>query len=474
MSRSEALPPPVDALFPARATRMRLDELLSRELEAAGARVLAGPVMPTLGAEPLRDGLRRFDFAHPQPLEELIRWTIGMLEQGTVHMNSPRYFGLFNPPASFPSQCADRIAGAFNPQLASSGSSPAPVEIEAHVIRAMAARAGLPAGSGGHFTTSGSEANYTALVCALTRAEPRFGTEGLRAFAGPAAMYTSRACQPAWFKIAHHAGIGRAGLRLIDTDGSGRMDPRALAAAVSRDRSTGVVPVLVSGTAGTTSAGMIDPLADCARIAREHGAWYHVDAAWGGAALASGRLRQLLSGIESADSITVDAHKWFSTTMGCGMFITRYPRVLSEAFRVTAEFMPSSDARLDPYLNSLQWSRRFMGLRLFLSLAAAGWDGYAAHVERAAAVIERVRERLVGHGWRVANDSGLAVLCVLPPPGSLAVRGIVQRVLESGRAWVAVASHEGREVVRICATHGEIAQSDVDVLIEALQAACGN
>src|SRR4029077_14284910 len=121
------------------------------------------------------------------------------------------------------------------------------------------------------------------------------GTEGLRALAGPAAMYSSRACQPAWFKIAHHAGIGRAGLRLIDTDGSGRMDPQALAAAVTRDRSAGVVPVLISSTAGTTSAGMIDPLAECARIAREHGAWYHIDAAWGGAALASGRLAPLLA-----------------------------------------------------------------------------------------------------------------------------------------------------------------------------------
>jgi glutamate/tyrosine decarboxylase-like PLP-dependent enzyme len=229
--------------------------------------------------------------------------------------------------------------------------------------------------------------------------------------------------------------------------------------------------VLISSTAGTTSAGMIDPLADCARIAREHGAWHHIDAAWGGAALASGRLAPLLAGIESADSVTVDAHKWFSTTMGCGMFITRYPQVLSETFRVTAEFMPSSNTRLDPYLNSLQWSRRFMGLRLFLSLASAGWDGYAAHVERAAAVIGQVRERLIGHGWRVANDSALAVLCVLPPPGSLAVRGIVRRVLESGRAWVAVASHEGSEVVRICATHGETSQGDVDELIAALQTA---
>jgi glutamate/tyrosine decarboxylase-like PLP-dependent enzyme len=114
-----------------------------------------------------------------------------------------------------------------------------------------------------------------------------------------------------------------------------------------------------------------------------------------------------------------------------------------------------------------------MGLRLFLSLASAGWDGYGAHVERAAAVIERVRERLVAHGWRVANDSALAVLCLLPPPGSLTPRGIVQRVLESARAWVAVASHEGREVVRICATHGETSASDVDELIDALQAASG-
>jgi len=470
MSRHDALPPPVAALFPAREVRTRIDDLLTRALDAANARVVAGPVMPALDRVKLRRELEQFDFVRPRSLEDLIAWTIAVMEQGVVHMNNPRYFGLFNPPASFPSQCADRISGAFNPQLASSGSSPAPVEIEAHVIRVLAARAGLPAGSGGHFTTSGSEANYTALVCALTRAEPRFAAEGVRAFAGPVAMYASRACQPAWFKIAHHAGIGRSALKLIDTDGSGRLDARALAAAVARDRNAGVVPVLISSTAGTTSAGMVDPLIECERIAREHGAWYHVDAAWGGAALASERLRSHLCGIETADSITVDAHKWFSTTMGCGMFLTRYPEVLSEAFRVAAEFMPSSNAQLDPYLNSLLWSRRFMGLRLFLSLAAAGWDGYAAHVERAVAVIEEVKERLEAGGWTPANDSRLAVLCMLPPAGYPPVREIVRRLLESARAWAAVASHEGRDVVRICATHGEIARSDVDELVSALEA----
>jgi glutamate/tyrosine decarboxylase-like PLP-dependent enzyme len=463
-----AAPPP--ALFPDAATRIRVDDALTRALIAAGARVAAGSVTPTIDRAQLRRELEQFDFAAPRALDELMAWTIECLEHGVVHMNHPRYFGLFNPAANFPSQCADRIAGSFNPQLASSGSSPAPVEIEAHVIRALARRAGLPEDSAGHFTTSGSEANYTALLCALTRAEPRFESEGVRAFAGPLAMYTSRECQPAWFKIVHQAGIGRDSLRLIGTDGRGRMDTQALRRRVAEDQARRFVPVLISATAGTTGAGMIDPLDECARICREHGIWYHVDAAWGGAVLASERLRGLLDGMELADSVTIDAHKWFATTMGCGMFITREPKVLSEAFKVAAEFMPSSVTALDPYLNTVQWSRRFLGLRLFLSLAAAGWEGYGVHVERAVEVAARVREQLLARGWQVANDSQLAVLCVVPPAGYPPIRDIVKRVLASGRAWVAVAKTEGREVVRVCVTHGETSTADVEELVAALEA----
>jgi len=468
---AEQLPPPPAALFPDAGVRLRIEDALTRELLAASERVAHGGVMPTLDRTALRQELAGFDFARPRALEELIAWTIGRLEHGVVHMNHPRYFGLFNPPANFPAQCADRIAGSFNPQLASSGSSPAPVEIEAHVIRAVAARAGLPAGSAGHFTTSGSEANYTALLCALTRAEPRFATEGARAFAGPVSMYTSRECQPAWFKIVHQAGIGRDALHLVATDGHGRLDPEALRRALAADRAQGRVPVLISPTAGTTGAGAIDPLGACAELAQQQGLWCHVDAAWGGAALASARLRPLLAGIERADSLTIDAHKWFATTMGCGMFITRAPEVLSEAFTVAAEFMPSSVTQLDPYLNSVQWSRRFLGLRLFLSLAAAGWEGYGQHVERACEVAARIRSDLLERGWEVANDSQLAVLCVRPPPGAAPIRDIVKRVLASGRAWVALAKTEGREVLRICITHGESSLADVAELVSALGSA---
>ena len=461
---------PTPALFPGQASRERIDDLLTRELTAANQRVALGSVMPTLDMGRFRQELVEFDFEAPRPIESVLTWSIRQLEHGAVHMTHPRYFGLFNPAPTAPAQWADRMAGAFNPQLASSGSSPAPVEIEAHVIRAIATRAGLPPESGGHFTTSGSEANYTALICALTRAEPRFGADGARAFPGPVALYTSRECHPAWLKIAHQAGVGRSALRLVATDGRGRMDSQALADAVLRDRRDGVTPVLIAATAGTTAGGMIDPLEDCANIARSNGIWYHVDAAWGGAALASEKLRGTLAGIELADSLTIDAHKWFATTMGCGMFVLRDPAVLSEAFQVGGDFMPSNASNLDPYLNTVQWSRRFLGLRLFVALAVAGWRGYAEHVEHAVGIVEAVKAGLGARGWTALNDSPLAVLCVAPPAPLGDVRGIVTRLLGSGRAWVARTKFEGREVVRICATHGETSLADVEELVSGLNA----
>jgi hypothetical protein len=119
----------------------------------------------------------------------------------------------------------------------------------------------------------------------------------------------------------------------------------------------------------------------------------------------------------------------------------------------------------------VQWSRRFLGLRLFLSLATAGWAGIGSHVERACAVIERVSEGLQAKGWTIANSSRLAVLCALPPAGAPPVREIVKRVLAGTDAWVAPTTFEGRDVVRICATHGESGEEDVERLIHALEAA---
>ena len=470
-------------LFPSRADRERWDDRLTRALAQAHDEVAAGAVTPTFDRDAFRRELAAHDFASPRAFDDVAEWTIAQLQHGVVHMTHPRYFGLFNPCPTYPAQAADRIVATFNPQLASAVTSPAAVAIEAHVISAIARRAGLPPGSAGHFTSGGSEANCTALICALTGADAGFAEHGARAFTGPPAFYVSRDSHLAWVKIAHQAGIGRAAARMVATDGAGRMDPRALAAMIADDRAAGRVPVMIAATAGTTNAGMIDPLEACHRIATESKLWFHVDAAWAGALVVSDRLRGALSGIEHADSITIDAHKWLATTMGCGMFITRHAPALTEAFHVTASFMPPNNApgwsaggaqdnsfSQDPYVTSLQWSRRFLGLRLFMGLAAAGWDGYAAHVERAVASAARIAELLSARGWRVVNRSPAAVLCLEPPSGLGEARSIVTRVVASGQAWVSVAAFEGRDIVRVCVTHGETAPQDIATLVEALNA----
>jgi glutamate/tyrosine decarboxylase-like PLP-dependent enzyme len=467
--RPRELPTNASSLFPSPANRVRWDDSLTLELLRANERIAEGPVTPSLNLSDFKRELDGFDFRTPRPLGELLSWTIDKMEHGLVHITHPRYFGLFNPAPTFPAQCADRIASAFNPQLATSTTSPAAIEIEAHVIRAVARRAGFPDQAAGHFTSGGSEANYTALLCALTRAIPEFATKGARAFEGPPVFYVSQESHLAWLKIAHQAGIGRSAVRLVATDGFGRMDQNALRDTIIGDRASGLVPIMIAATAGTTNAGMIDPLWACAELARSNGLWYHVDAAWGGALIASDRRRKVLLGIERADSVTIDAHKWFATTMGCGMFITRHPQVLSSTFQVSSSFMPSNLPSLDPYVTSIQWSRRFLGLRMFLSLAAAGWSGYAEHFERSIELAELLKYELVARGWSTANSSPLAVLCVRPPPSLGDIRSIVARVLASGRAWVAVASFEGSDVIRACVTHGETTEQDVIELAYALE-----
>ncbi len=292
---------PVPSLFYGPDEREKWDDFLTVALSEALQRIPEGPVNPTIDVEAFKLELRDFDFGSPRGLDELLPWAIEALEGGVVHLTHPRYFGLFNPSPSFPAECAERIVSAFNPQLATSTTSPIAVEMEAHVIRMIAQRAGLPTGSAGHFTSGGTEANFTALTCALTNASPHFGTDGVTAFAGAPTIYVSQDAHLAWHKIAHQSGIGRASVRLVDVDRTGRMDVSCLVEAIAADRASGRVPVMVVATAGTTGAGMIDPLTECAEIARDSRAWFHVDAAWGGALIASDRLCGALTGIEAAE-----------------------------------------------------------------------------------------------------------------------------------------------------------------------------
>jgi len=420
----------------------------------------------------IREHLERYDFSRPLSAETVLDDVVDFLESGMVHTQHPRYYGLFNPSPTFPSILADTITAALNPQLAVWSHAPVAVEIERHVVRTLGSWIGWQEDATfGHFTSGGAEANYTATLLALTRAEPRFANQGAVSFAGPTRIYASQESHLAWFKIAHQTGIGRDAVQLVPTDGSGRMDAAAFRAMVKQDRSAGRVPVMVAATAGTTNAGMIDPLVPIHQIARDNGLWYHVDAAWGGAVCVSPKHRGIMSGIETADSITLDAHKWLAVPMGAGVILCRDGDLLGKTFGIETSYMPEGVAGLDPYSNSAQWSRRFMGFKLFLSLAVLGRDGYAAMIERSVELAETLRDLLERDGWSVVNDPSLAVVCFVEERSSLDPAVVVRRVVESGEAWISVARFGGRPVLRACITSHRTSEADLERLVDALNAA---
>ena len=460
--------PSPESLFPNPDDRRRMLAHLDEQIAAARAAAVSGSVTPRDDLHGFRDHLGGFDFAQPTPLAVVTDWVLEQLASGIVQVTHPGYMGLFNPSPAFPSECADRIAAALNPQNCVWSHAPVAVEIEAHVIAQIARRIGYADGAGGHFTSGGAEANATGLLCALTNAHPGFAENGVGVFTGPPRFYASAESHLAWLKIAHQSGIGRSAVRLIETDGAGRLDPAALNRAIASDLAAGNVPFMIAATAGTTNAGMVDPLPQCAEIAKANGLWLHVDAAWGGALIASERERGALAGIEAADSVTIDAHKWFAATMGTGMFITRRRGTLSETFRVNASYMPSNDEAVDLYVNSFQWSRRFVGLRLFLSLAAAGWSGFADHVERAIDLADYLGEEMQKHGWVRLNQSRMAVVCLAPPAGGKNAQATVSAVLAKGEHWISSAVFEGRQVVRFCITNGTTTKFHVDQVIGSI------
>ena len=346
-------------------------------------------------------------------------------------------------------------------------------------MRAFGARMGY-AETDGVFCSGGAEANHTAVLAALASSFPAFGEHGLRALERAPVLYVSSEAHHSFLKAARLCGLGTAAVREVAVDASLRMDVAALRAGIAEDRAAGRAPFLVVATAGTTGAGAIDPVAAIADVAAGERIWMHADAAWGGAAALAPELRETLAGMERADSITLDAHKWLSVPMGAGMLLTRHPRALERTFRVAAGYMPREAEGLDvvdPYAHSMQWSRRCIGLKLFLTLAVAGWDGYARVVREMTARGRELRGRLEGAGWKPVNDTPLPVVCFVDathPRGGQAdyLARVAAAVLASGEAWLSTVSLAGRQpALRACITNHRTGTGDLDALVQTLAAA---
>jgi aromatic-L-amino-acid decarboxylase len=458
-----------DVKWPDQGEARRLLEVAADEVSRFYGTLTDRPIGPSWDDRQRRQWLQNHDFDVPRDLASVISGVSEALGCGNLLSAHPRCFGLFNPTPALAGAIADLLSASFNPQLAVTSHAPISVEIERKVIGEIAARIWPEASASGHFTSGGAEANMTALLLAATRAEPRYAEVGSRAFAGQPVFYASNESHFAWFKIAHQLGLGRNAVRLVATDGQGRMEVCELSQAIATDRNEGRIPIAIMATAGTTNAGMIDPLHEISSVTCIEGLWFHVDAAWAGGLLALGSKNTSLNGIELADSATIDAHKWFNAPMGAGMFLTRWPEALAETFHVSASYMPSGDGD-DPYVRSAQWSRRHIGLRLFMILAAHGWNGVSSTIERQLQLGEQLRQCLREDDWRIENDSQCGVI-VFNDDGGLPADAIVQAVQDEGDCWLSLARFEGRPVIRACVTSHLATGDDIQMLVNNLKRA---
>src|SRR5689334_11387834 len=285
---------------------MALDDVLSTAAKLESV-IASGPIVPTVRPDEIRRHLARYDFTKPLAVDEVAADVEDMLRKWQVHVTHPRYLGLFNPSVTPASIVGDTLAAMYNPQLAAWRTSPAANEIERHTLAWLIGKFGLPVDAIGNFTTGGAEANLSAVIVALTRAFPGYGENGLRSVDRSPSLYLTAESHHSFNKIAHMTGLGRHALRTVQTDGKLKMSVPDLERRVAEDRRSGLQPFMVIATAGTTGGGAVDPLSDLAAFCKREGLWLHVDAAWGGGAILSPRLRLHLDGIQEADSITCDA-----------------------------------------------------------------------------------------------------------------------------------------------------------------------
>src|SRR5277367_2204670 len=279
-------------------------EQLQQEYERVQADLADGPILPSVTVDEIRSYLAsQYHFQKELPLDDVIQDAERMLRSWQVQVTHPRYLGLFNPAVTLPSVVAETLVAIYNSQLANWRTSPAGNEIERHTLGWLAGKFGLPEDTIATFNSGGTEANLSAVTVALSHAFPEYGEHGLRSLSASPSLYLTGEAHHGFNKIAHMTGIGRRALRLVKTDRRLKLDVESLRRQVRQDREDGWAPFLVVGTAGTTAAGVIDPLSEIAQFCHDEHLWFHADAAWGGAAILSPALKEHLAGIEQADSI---------------------------------------------------------------------------------------------------------------------------------------------------------------------------
>jgi len=310
--------------------------------------------------------------------ESVLDYVGACIEKPGIAATSPRFMGYIPGGGLFHSALGDLLAAASNKYSGFAPAAPGAVRIENACAGWLANVIGFPATAAGTLTSGGSLANLTAII---TAREARDADGG-------GAVYMTRFAHHCIDKALHMAGRGRSPKRLIATDASYRMSVDALAQALEGDRANSIRPWLVVASAGTVDTGAIDPLTEIAELCRQHGAWLHVDGAYGGLFALCDEGREKLRGIDQADSVALDPHKTLFLPYGTGAVVVRDGQQLFDAFSASADYIqPFSETDVGPSPADLspELTRHFRAMRLWLPLQIAGVAAFrAAQAEKLA------------------------------------------------------------------------------------------
>ncbi|MEE9372382.1 MAG: pyridoxal-dependent decarboxylase [Saprospiraceae bacterium] len=415
------------------------------------------------------------DFDSSRSTIEAVDLVINGMSQYAVHTPHPGYYGMFNPRSNFPSIMADTITAVFNPQLAAWGHAPYAVEVENLLIREIGKKLGYDSLSiDGTFATAGQEANLTAVITALNDKIPNYAENGLSQVKGLPLIYCSTASHHSTIKAAKVCGLGSHSVRYIKVNDKHEMIARDLERQIAHDIEKGNVPFMIVSTMGTTGAGAIDPIGELAIIAKEYNLWLHADAAYGGGLALSEAYRKLLVDIHQADSITIDIHKWLSVPMATSMYITRHTSILGRTFSIKSDYMPEEESeidRLSSYTHSIQWSRRFNGLKLYMPLLVFGWQGYDDTITYQIRMGKLLKKKLEVNNWKIYNNTELPILCFNDPKyidNEEFSTYIYESFLETGEAWINKYPLGSKYTLRACITNYATTEKHLDKLISLL------
>ena len=392
-------------------------------------------------------------------------------------VQNARFFGYVLGSGEPVGAVADLLASVLNQNVTAWRSAPAAVILEQTVVGWLAQAIGCP-GCHGHLTGGGSSANLMGLAMAREAKMP----SNEKGIASGGVVYASREIHMSIPKSIALLGIGRDNLRLIPTDSSFRMVPEKLDGQILEDKAAGKVPIAIVASAGTVSTGAIDPFPQIAEIARRHRIWFHIDGAYG--ALAAIADRTKFNGLEMADSISLDPHKWLYQPLDCGCLLYRAPEAAQNAFSHSGEYARSLNA--DPiegfvfFEESMELSRRFRALKLWLSLRYHGVSAFRQSIAKDLAQAQRLAHavkqesrlellapvelsavcfRHRGFGERSEeklNDFNLALL---------------KRVVARGRVYLSNASLNGKFCLRACIVNHRTKDADVDSIVSEVLAA---